>query len=99
MKKLIVLLSFLLASTANAAEVFLVMQWNETTRIVLQDKQCLVKGLTGLRAVVQRHDGAYIKGCWKYVDNRKNVRIDWDNPNAPGDFAVLEMNKFKIVEE
>ena len=80
-------------------EVYLVNQWSSNTRIVLQEKSCLVHGLTGSRAVVQRADGAYIRGCWYYVDGGKYIRIDWDIPNHPGDFAVIEVEKFHVVEE
>lgn len=80
-------------------EVYLINQWSSNTRIVLQEKSCLVDGLTGSRAVVQRADGAYIRGCWYYIDGGKHVRIDWDNPNHPGDFTVIEVEKFHAVEE
>jgi len=89
----------LIPTLAYAVETYLVMQWNNKTRVVLQEKTCLVHGLKGSRAVVQRTDGAYIQGCWQYVDGGKHIKIVWDNPNAPGDFAVIEANKFHVVQE
>ena len=75
----------------------MVMDWNLTTRIVLVEKSCLVEGLKGSRAVVQRDDGAFIQGCWEYADNKKHIRIEWNNPLAPGDFSVLPADNFEIV--
>jgi hypothetical protein len=100
--KLIIALLFLLPSMmveAKPKDVYLVMQWNNTTRIVLQDKSCLIEGLTGSRAVVQRTDGAFIQGCWKYEQGGKFIRIDWNNPHKLYDFAVLKTEWFDAVEE
>ena len=98
-KDFLIVCLFLFPSVSFAAETYMVMQWNHSTRIVLQDKSCLVQGLTGARAVVQRTDGAYIKGCWNYIDGGKHIKIDWDNPAKPGDFAVLEVVRFEVVTE
>lgn len=98
MKKILAIL-FLVPTMAFAVETYMVLDWNATTRIVLQDASCLVKGLTGSRAAVQRDDGQHIKGCWKYVDGSKHIRIDWDNPVVKGDFAVLDATRFRVVQE
>jgi len=83
--------------TVFAAEKYMVLEWNITTRIVLVEKSCLVEGLHGSRAVMLRDDGEFIQGCWKYADNKKHIRIEWNNPLAPGDFSVLPTDKFEIV--
>lgn len=100
--KFIISLLFLIPSLmveAKPKDIYLVMQWNNTTRIVLQEKSCLVHGLTGSRAAVQRVDGAYIQGCWNYENDGKYIKINWNNPHAPGDFAILESKLFNVVEE
>lgn len=86
-------------SQIAVAEPRLVLQWTDNTRIVMSKESCLVPTLKGNRAVVQRIDGKFIRGCW-YVDphNANNYRIDWNNPAKPGDFAVIEMEKFTYVE-
>ena len=98
-KNILLICFFLFPSVSFAAETYMVMQWNNTTRVVLQEKSCLVQGLTGARAVVQRTDGTYIRGCWSYIDGGKHIKIDWDNPAKPGDFAVLVASEFDIVVE
>lgn len=100
--KMIATLLLLFSTTVMAAEKqkYLVMEWNNKSRILLTKDVCQVKGLTGSKASVQRLDGAYIRGCWKYSEhNPDHVRIDWENPKQPGDFAVLELNRFQYVEE
>jgi len=96
MKKLLLILLFV-STNSLASETYMVMEWNLTTRIVLSEKSCLVEGLKGSRAVVQRDDGAFIQGCWEYQDNKKHIRIEWNNPVAPGDFSVLPADKFNVV--
>lgn len=86
-------------STTAFAKPYLVLQWNEYARIVMTNESCLVKTLKGNRAVVQRTDGAYIQGCWKLSDDSQTVRIDWNNPAAPGDFSVLRFGDFKVVDD
>ena len=87
-------------STLAYAETYLVLQWNTKARIVLSKKACHVPGLTGNAASLQFINNNFIPGCWS-VDrnNSDHVRIDWSNPKAPGDFSVLEINKFTAVEE
>ena len=91
------LLSLLLASTIARAEAYMVYQYNQSTRVVLSNNSCLVKGLEGNRAAIQRDDGKFMRGCWRFVDNDQHVRIDWENPAKPGDFAVLRVKDFTPV--
>jgi hypothetical protein len=65
----------------------------------MTNETCLVKGLNGSRAVVQRNDGLYIQGCWTLSKDSQTVRIEWNNPNAPGDFSVLRFGDFKVVDD
>lgn len=89
----------LAVATAAQAKPYLVLEWTTNTRIVLGEGDCLVKGLEGKAAAIQRTDGAVIRGCWQFVNEFQHVRIEWDNPNQPGDFAVLRFGDFKIVDE
>ena len=98
MKYYLTILLLLLSSTAWAKP-YLVLEWNQYARIVMTNETCLVKTLKGNRAVVQRSDGAYIQGCWKLSDDSQTVRIDWNNPAAPGDFSVLRFGDFKAVDD
>lgn len=98
MRKLVLLACFFMPVLAHAGT-YLVFQFSQNTRIVLSQTSCLVNGLTGNRAAVQRDDGKFIRGCWKYVDNDQHVRIDWENPAKPGDFAVLRAKDFTAVTE
>lgn len=88
----------LLVSQSAWAKSYLVMEWNQYARIVLTNETCLVKTLKGNRAVIQRSDGAYIQGCWVLSKDSQTVRIDWNNPNAPGDFSVLRFGDFHVVD-
>lgn len=105
-------LGVLYASSGHAADApgYLVLQWSQNSRIILSKSPCLVPGLEGGRAVVQRLEQtgkvSFIKGCWT-VDpaNPDLVKIMWE-PNQYSakakikhDFAVLEMAKFTYVEE
>lgn len=93
-------LIFLLVFCSNAwAKPYLVLQWNDYARIVMTNESCLVKTLKGNRAVVQRADGLYIQGCWKLSDDSQTVRIEWNNPAAPGDFSVLRFSDFKVIDD
>lgn len=93
-------LTFLLVFCSTAwAKPYLILQWNEYARIVMTNESCLVKTLKGNRAVVQRADGLYIQGCWKLSDDSQTVRIDWNNPAAPGDFSVLRFSDFKVIDD
>ena len=92
-------LTLFFASFAAHAEAYMVYQYNQHVRIVLGPGSCLVEGLTGSRASVQSLNGKYIRGCWKFVDNDQHVRIDWENPAKPGDFAVLRAKDFTPVTE
>lgn len=86
-------------SSVAYAESFLVFDVTDTTRVVLSSGSCLVPKLTGARAVVQRSDGAYIQGCWIKIDGDKHVKIYWNNPAVPGDFAVLRLVDFYPVDK
>lgn len=98
-RKYLILLALLCLPVIAYAKLFLVYNFTSTVRVVLTNEDCLVKTLKGSRAVIQRDNGAYVRGCWTLLDNNKNmVRIDWDNPLVPGDFAVIDLNSFKSVE-
>lgn len=99
MKKLLAALIITGLSSTAYAETFLVFHYNQTTRVVLSQGSCLVNGLTGSRAAIQRDDGKFLRGCWRYVDNDQHVRIDWENPAKPGDFAVLRVRDFVTITE
>lgn len=92
-------LTFFLTSFAAYAESYMVYQYAPNARVVLSQGSCLVKGLEGNRAAVQRDDGKYIRGCWKFVDDDQHVRIDWENPAKKGDFAILRVKDFTPVVE
>jgi len=98
--KLFILVSSLLFSTVAHAETYLVLQWNANARIVLGKQACRVPNLKGNAASLQFINGKFILGCWQ-VDRNNNdhVRIEWDNPQAPGDFSVLEFSRFTAVNE
>lgn len=97
--KRLVGITLLLFSSLAQAETYMVFHYNSTTRVVLSQASCLVNGLTGLRAAIQRDDGKFLRGCWRYVDNDQHVRIDWENPAEPGDFAVLRVRDFVPVTD
>lgn len=99
MKKLLFLAALIL-STQAWAETYLVYHVSQNVRIVLNKRACLVPNLNGNAAVIQNIKGQYIQGCWHVDRNNSNhVRIDWNNPAAPGDFSVIEANKFEPVTE
>ena len=95
----LLLISLLAVSLPAWAKPYLVLEWNQYARIVMTNESCLVKGLTGSRAVVQRNDGAYIQGCWTLSKDNQTVRIDWNNPAAPKDFSVLRFSDFHVVDD
>lgn len=99
MRKLLAAIGISILSSTAYAETFLVFHYNQTTRVVISQGSCLVKGLTGSRAAIQRDDGRFLRSCWHYVDNDQNVRIDWENPAKPGDFAVLRVKDFVTITE
>ena len=98
MQKLL-LISLLALSMPAWAKPYLVLEWNQYARIVMTNESCLVKGLKGNRAVVQRSDGAHIQGCWALSKDNQTVRIDWNNPAAPKDFSVLRFGDFHVVDD
>jgi hypothetical protein len=93
----ILALALLVISFSAAAEEYLVFEYNQNVRIVLQAEPCLVKTLTGKRAAAQRSDGQFIRGCWTAVDNGQHIRIEWENPAQPGDFSILNTRDFHPV--
>jgi hypothetical protein len=96
----LLLFSMLTLSTLAYAETYLVLQWNTKARIVLSKQTCRVPGMSGNSASLQFINNAFIRGCWAVDQNNSDhVRIDWDNPRAPGDFSVLELSKFTAVSE
>lgn len=100
MRKFILIASLALSTSVLAAENYLVYQINQGVRVVLAKKPCLVPSLQGNAASVQTITGKYIQGCW-HVDrnNSDHIRIDWNNPAAPGDFSVLPLASFTAVNE
>ena len=99
MKKLLFIAA--LALTTNAwAETYLVYNVSPHARVVLNKRGCLVPNLNGNAAALQTDKGRFIQGCWHVDRNNSNhIRIDWNNPAAPGDFSVIEANKFEPVTE
>lgn len=98
-RKQIIALVLLCIPVIAYAKLFLVYQFTPKVRIVITNEECLVKSLKGSRAAIQRDDGAFMRGCWTLDETNKTmVRIDWDNPKVPGDFAVIDINHFKQVD-
>jgi len=95
--KYLLALVLLVFSYSVFADEYLVFEYNQNVRIVLQAEPCLVKTLTGKRAAVQRSDGQFIRGCWTAVDNGQHIRIEWENPAQPGDFSILNTKDFQPV--
>ena len=96
----LIFICMLLLSNIALAETYLVYNVNQHVRVVLNKRACLVSGLNGNAAVIQNAKGQYIQGCWHVDRNNSNhIRIDWNNPAAPGDFSVIEANKFEPVTE
>ena len=99
MKK-VALISILLFSTPVWADTYLVYNVSPHARVVLSKRSCLVPSLTGNAAALQTDKGKFIQGCWSVDRNNSNhIRIDWNNPAAPGDFSVIEANKFEPASE
>jgi hypothetical protein len=69
---------------------YLVMPYNDQVRIVLSKEKC---PSAGYKAVAQRIDKQYLRGCWS-PDEAKQVRIKWEG----GDFSLFDMNRFEPVE-
>lgn len=92
-------LGALLASTTANAVPYLVYNFTNEVRVVINNESCLVTRLKGNRAAVQTVTGKFVQGCWYFVDNQQNVRIDWNNPAKPDDFAVIPFDKFKMVDD
>jgi len=88
MRLIVILLSIVYSVTAHAAP-FLVMAFNDETRIVLSTVKC---SDTGYRAVAQRIDKMYMRGC--YVMKNGMVHIQWEQ----GDFSEFPQDKFEKVE-
>ena len=102
MKKLTVALFLMLTSLSSVAEEYLGFYFFQHVRIVLSTELDCDNGMSGKKAVAQRMDGMYTKGCW-YLDHTKEellikdqmVHIDWDK----GDFTELELSRFEIVKD
>lgn len=75
---------------ARAGEHYLVMTYNENVRIVLSKEKC---SDAGYRAVAQRIDKQYLRGCWSPAE-KKQVKIQWEG----GDFSLFDMNRFEKAE-
>ena len=102
MKKLTVALLLMLTSLSSVAEEYLVFYFFQHVRVVLSTELDCDNGMSGQKAVAQRMNGDYIKGCW-YLDHTKEellindqmVHIDWDE----GNFSEIQLSKFEIVKE
>lgn len=97
MKYFVALLLAVAALTAQAKP-YLQLKWSEHITIVLVEAPCQVSRLSGSHAEVRWTNGSKINGCWTFVNEHQNVRIDWDNPLAPNDFAILRFGDFKLVD-
>jgi hypothetical protein len=98
MKYLLAVL-LLLTSVVSFAEEYLVMYYNPNVRIVLVNKECLFKELSGKRAAAQRSDGQVLQGCWVPSKDGKQVTIKWHNPAAPDDSSTFDLDRFMPVIE
>jgi hypothetical protein len=81
------------------AKPVLVLNWSPQLKIVLTEDNCNIKNFKGKAARVQHVSGNKVHGCWVFVNDHQHVRIEWNNPQAPGDFAVLRFGDFKILED
>jgi hypothetical protein len=97
MRYIIALMLMVLSVTAQAKP-YLALKWSEHITVVLIEAPCQVNRLTGSHAEVRWTNGSKINGCWTFVNEHQHVRIEWDNPLAPGDFAVLRFGDFKLVD-
>lgn len=73
------------------ADQYMVMQYNETARIVLSRAECTK---ATYRAAAQRVDGAYLRGCWAKAGDGK-IKIQWEG----GDSSEFDENRFYPIEE
>lgn len=96
MKKLLILA--LLPLTVHAAS-YMVYYHTQDVRVVLSTTKCGMQGFKGSEAALQTVNNRFVRGCWYQVDNGENVRIDWNNPAVPGDFAVIPLKSFSPASE
>ena len=68
----------------------MVMQYNESVRIVLSKEKC--PNGEGLLAIAQRIDKEIMKACWTPKGNL--IHIQWEG----GDFSDFEISRFYPVE-
>jgi len=97
MRYLLALVLLALSATAQAKP-YLALKWSEHITIALIEAPCQVAGLEGSHAEARWSGGSKIQGCWVFVNEHQHVRIEWDNPLVPGDFAVLRFGDFKLVD-
>jgi hypothetical protein len=88
----------LAVSAALMAKPYLALNWTDNLTVVLMETPCQVNGKHGSHAEAQWSNGSTIQGCWRFVDDYQHVRIEWNNPMAPNDFAVLRFGDFKLIE-
>jgi hypothetical protein len=93
LKFALLLVAILMANfvTLAHAETYLMMQYNDSVRILLAKTKC---EKAGYRAAAQRVDKQYLRGCWSREPHEKLVRIQWEG----GDFSVFDADRFQPVE-
>jgi hypothetical protein len=94
MKVALVALGFLCISSTAHAEKYMVMNYNEQTRVVLSSTPC-PDGKKSYRAVAQRIDKQFLRGCWSVNPKTKMVHVDWEG----GDFSEFDIKRFYEYEE
>lgn len=103
MNRLVIALILAVVSASALAEARMrkvrVYHISDFVKVLIAENECGLKNLNGKAALVQDIMGQHVKGCW-YIDptNKDNIRIDWNNPAKPGDFAVIESSKFEDME-
>lgn len=94
MKAALVALGFLCIAQTAHAEKYLVMNYNESTRIVLAHVPC-PNDKKGFRAVAQRVDQQFLRGCWTINPKTKLIHVQW----ADDDFSEFDPKRFYEYEE
>lgn len=88
----LILIGWMVYKETQAAEEFLMFQFNSDVRIVLSHIPCDTEQT--YRAVAQRIDRQFIPGCWHMTDNGM-VRIQW----LQGDFSEFPLNLFEVATD
>jgi hypothetical protein len=94
MKKILLTVMMLFATQAFA-DTYLAMAYNDKVRIVLSKAKC---SKAGYRAAAQRIDKQFLRGCWSFVDAKKNeIRIAWEGDGS--DFSVFPITRFEPITD